>query len=253
MNVRFGKPGWFALVGLLGVCALTLGGAVVVWAMSCCGGAPAISNSTAPRVAESSALLTGKATSVDRRDGTVTLQVAPATAGGRSSRNALKQLRVGDTAKFSMTVGTDGKPISGTAAAAKYNCPMHAAYVSDKPGKCPHCGMDLQLIQPSNSLALLTGKVAAIDKRGGTVTLRLKPAAASERSAQNALRLTNVGDTVSLSMTVGANGKPVSGVAVAAKYVCPMHPDVVSDRPGRCPKCGMDLQLVQGSNDHSEH
>src|SRR5262245_7123877 len=26
------------------------------------------------------------------------------------------------------------------------------------------------------------------------------------------------------------------------KYVCPMDPDVVSDRPGPCPKCGMALE-----------
>jgi len=26
------------------------------------------------------------------------------------------------------------------------------------------------------------------------------------------------------------------------RYVCPMHPDVVSDQPGKCPKCGMDLE-----------
>ena len=26
-----------------------------------------------------------------------------------------------------------------------------------------------------------------------------------------------------------------------AVYVCPMHSDVVSDKPGKCPKCGMDL------------
>ena len=24
-------------------------------------------------------------------------------------------------------------------------------------------------------------------------------------------------------------------------YKCPMHPEVVSDEPGSCPKCGMDL------------
>jgi hypothetical protein len=25
-------------------------------------------------------------------------------------------------------------------------------------------------------------------------------------------------------------------------YTCPMHPEVRSDKPGKCPKCGMDLK-----------
>lgn len=29
------------------------------------------------------------------------------------------------------------------------------------------------------------------------------------------------------------------------KYQCPMHPEVVSDNPGECPKCGMELKLVE--------
>jgi len=24
-------------------------------------------------------------------------------------------------------------------------------------------------------------------------------------------------------------------------YTCPMHPEVKSDQPGKCPKCGMEL------------
>lgn len=28
---------------------------------------------------------------------------------------------------------------------------------------------------------------------------------------------------------------------MAAPYTCPMHPEVMSDKPGKCPKCGMDL------------
>jgi Heavy metal binding domain len=24
-------------------------------------------------------------------------------------------------------------------------------------------------------------------------------------------------------------------------YTCPMHPEVISNKPGKCPKCGMDL------------
>ena len=28
------------------------------------------------------------------------------------------------------------------------------------------------------------------------------------------------------------------------KYICPMHPEVVSDQAGDCPKCGMALELI---------
>jgi len=28
-------------------------------------------------------------------------------------------------------------------------------------------------------------------------------------------------------------------------YVCPMHPKVTADAPGRCPDCGMNLKIVE--------
>jgi hypothetical protein len=38
--------------------------------------------------------------------------------------------------------------------------------------------------------------------------------------------------------------KPTSGPATtSAIYTCPMHKEVVSDKPGKCPKCGMKLVL----------
>ena len=30
----------------------------------------------------------------------------------------------------------------------------------------------------------------------------------------------------------------------AVTYTCPMHPDVISDKPGKCPKCKMNLVKV---------
>lgn len=32
--------------------------------------------------------------------------------------------------------------------------------------------------------------------------------------------------------------------AGSVKYTCAMHPEVISDKPGRCPKCGMTLEPV---------
>ncbi|WP_298298536.1 heavy metal-binding domain-containing protein [Hydrotalea sp.] len=35
---------------------------------------------------------------------------------------------------------------------------------------------------------------------------------------------------------------------VHIKYTCSMHPEIVSDKPGKCPKCGMDLIAVSESS-----
>jgi len=34
-------------------------------------------------------------------------------------------------------------------------------------------------------------------------------------------------------------------VMESAAYVCPMHPDVISDKEGKCSKCGMALVKKQ--------
>ena len=44
-------------------------------------------------------------------------------------------------------------------------------------------------------------------------------------------------------------------VASAGKYTCPMHPEVISDKPGACPICGMALEPMSPSavaDDHGE-
>jgi len=55
-----------------------------------------------------------------------------------------------------------------------------------------------------------------------------------------------------------AQPKPaVRKKAAAVVYSCPMHPEVKSNKPGRCPKCGMNLRLLKAgaaaSSGHDGH
>ena len=87
----------------------------------------------------------------------------------------------------------------------QYHCPMHPTYVSNQPGDCPICGMSL----------------VPIDKSGKEIGPGRSPA-----------------DTESQDTS------QTHGTARPGQYTCPMHPEVVSDKPGKCPKCGMDLEKV---------
>ena len=46
--------------------------------------------------------------------------------------------------------------------------------------------------------------------------------------------------------------------AETQNYICPMHPDVQSDKPGECSKCGMTLKQaahdeMSGEDSHKGH
>ena len=57
--------------------------------------------------------------------------------------------------------------------------------------------------------------------------------------------------TLTMAPAIAQSGnetKPVPATPAAAqKYTCPMHPEVISDKPGKCPKCGMNLVPVKAS------
>jgi len=58
-----------------------------------------------------------------------------------------------------------------------------------------------------------------------------------------------VASAVALGLAAVSCGKKSdvpTASAKAGKYQCPMHPQVVKDKPGNCPICGMQLELVEG-------
>ena len=91
-----------------------------------------------------------------------------------------------------------------------YTCPMHPEVVTDEPGQCPICGMDLV---PRESEA--------------------------DREA-----MPGMGE---MGHQQGVEHAPDE--ADHQRYTCPMHPDVVNDQPGNCPVCGMNLVPAASTDD----
>lgn len=40
-----------------------------------------------------------------------------------------------------------------------------------------------------------------------------------------------------------AKAETANAAVQGVVYTCPMHPEVISDKPGKCPKCGMTLVI----------
>jgi len=95
-----------------------------------------------------------------------------------------------------------------------YTCPMHAEIVRDEPGVCPLCGMALEAAK------------AATPAKGESGHCCDTPSSATHRQP-----------------TTG-NRQPLG-----TTYTCPMHPEIIRDKPGTCPICGMALEPVTASLD----
>jgi hypothetical protein len=91
-----------------------------------------------------------------------------------------------------------------------YTCPMHANVVSDKPGKCPKCKMDLVKKEAIKDIYTCPMHAdVALDKPGKCPKCKM-------------------------NLVKKEIEKDV--------YTCPMHSEVIQDKPGKCPKCKMTLE-----------
>ena len=90
-------------------------------------------------------------------------------------------------------------------------------------------------IQPSSLLILMS--VLTIS---GTLTLN-----GCTRQGQLETPVAHIHGQPDVQAPGQAQGQPQGQVKKKEKYTCSMHPAIVSDKPGSCPICHMDLQKVE--------
>lgn len=104
---------------------------------------------------------------------------------------------------------------------------------------------------PENMLQI-TGTVVSIDSTGAALvdTGKAKvyvvaPPVAPNPDGTPAPSPFKVGDRIQVAGVLQALTVQPAPAAAAAVYICTMCPDVHSSKPGRCPKCGMNLVRKQ--------
>lgn len=95
----------------------------------------------------------------------------------------------------------------------EYTCPMHPKVRQDNPGKCPICGMNLELS-------------ASSENKEFSCCLHSQ----TSQKAPSQPQLSSIGK----------------------EYTCPMHPQIRQSNPGQCPICGMNLEPMIISGDEED-
>ncbi|TVP09090.1 efflux RND transporter periplasmic adaptor subunit [Shewanella sp. MSW] len=123
-------------------------------------------------------------------------------------------------------------------ATQEYYCPMHPEVTSHEPGRCPKCNMFL-VEEEEEEPGSHAGHAEA------TETLATETKAAENQAndhSQHAMQQSKPALEIKPApLDQGSN----------IKYVCPMHSHIISDVPGTCPICGMNLEKVEMGG-HSE-
>ena len=111
-----------------------------------------------------------------------------------------------------------------------YGCQVHPDVMSQTPGQCPKCGLPLSPKMPQMQHDHMDhGDMEHGDMEQGE---------------------TQGSEMQHGEMEGGAGAQAAIAQAGLPLYACPHHPEMISSFAGpTCPKCGMSLELVEGSSE----
>ncbi|TKB47605.1 efflux RND transporter periplasmic adaptor subunit [Ferrimonas sediminicola] len=129
--------------------------------------------------------------------------------------------------------------------AQPYACPMHLDQTGQQGDRCPKCKMFLTPVDATYACPMHPEQTGAIGDRCPICNMYLAPEEDEEEvaSQEGHNHGAEAGTQPLSSPAVKPN--PLQPGSGGVKYVCPMHPHIVSDEPGTCPICGMDLEKVE--------
>jgi Ni,Fe-hydrogenase III large subunit len=124
----------------------------------------------------------------------------------------------------------------------EYVCPMHPEIVEDEPGSCPKCGMDLVAREAGES----TPDHDHEHQHHGHKHDHEHEHEHCHDQDHKGHHEHHHGHDHEHS---NEHQQEHAHENAAAEYTCPMHPEIVRDEPGSCPKCGMDLVAREDAED----
>jgi hypothetical protein len=162
-----------------------------------------------------------------------------------------------------------GSVATQTAKTQAYACPMHPEVTSDKPGRCDKCSMKLTLMDTPSKAGFSGAQVTnpeafkkveryvcsmhpeVVEKKTGNCPecgMKLVQAEFYEVYVCPMKECPHLSEKDGECCGKKMNKKLMSSeeferlTSVPASYLCPMHPEVTSDKPGNCSKCKMKLE-----------
>jgi hypothetical protein len=100
-----------------------------------------------------------------------------------------------------------------------YTCPMHPEVREKKSGNCPKCGMKLEKGEFYKVYTCANKDCPHVSAK-------------KEKCCEKGMQ-----------MKVMSKNEYYDLTGLQEEYFCPMHSDVISSQEGKCPKCGMKLEM----------